>query len=1128
MSFANPLEELHQILYPDGDAEATPRDLFEWRQTYLRAVWQTNTEAPQSLIVVQSLRPAKKEQVAHALIDVVSDSDRKPTKWVLVVRPLAVAQRKLLRRKGGAWKGHGEIELDEETGAFRIQPERLDFPNTLANLRTAFLEVYARGDPRFDAFMDSLDEIWERIADKKNLPFFTRTRDPKGVMNAVSLEAIDWSSGIRLKGLGLVREPGPTSLFRVPVSWARTLVFKEGGVPGVFYAGMGIGKIYPDWKMRTKKEEDAGDERLAPLGMMVLDALFLDRFVPVQHATGIRAKPWPKTGALLEFFLPPGPHVEGWKVYIHNELRTGQSGPVEDIVLLKSPATDVTGYKIKFLGDGIDRRQLLTATVKGDERTPAEDLSFLFKGNPEDIDDPPGLDDAQAGRRLMDLLTGPAVNITEAVVRVKAALSIPVYAPDTEEIESVDEERKLRLVAESQAVRKSIGRRIFGDETILLTGLEKDGRTEKAVAKTPSASKKKKLRLLNVYEDAVATFAAYRAQALEDVEKEPNSKKAEALIETFLDESQDELEKVLAAKDTADNAGATKKDYVTSIATVRKQLASTVEMMRRGVEKKRKVVAKVVKAREAKAEKMIRTLTRIRTDAEKKEKTIAREGNAFEQRYAAIASLFPSEAEDAPERTKALTTQVNESGQVLDEAKDDLDALVARLGEIEREKEDGEPPFTKEVPTASTARAVTNAREKLRTVRESMGTRATEFLQENLNALAEEEEAMEDAIAAQKNPDVDLVTKKNQLGLFEDSVGLFESELEVAEILSRAASKHNIPAATDPPVDSMKGVLASLQERMEAAKAIPVEEAETEGATEEAKRAAANLAKTERIAKKSKRRAEEKAREAREAKAKAKEDERLRKEAEKEAKRAGIKVTKEEREDEAARAKLRALERVAVERREAIYGKPQPAAESLYARGSPGRIEETHLRRDPDYVGGGGGRAGPDAPNLSKLELEFYGSSEAAMITGRTMSASIRAKDLVPKAVTAGGGRLEQTPFDYYYGTYWTDPFTGFEPSGKVTAWPGNDVRIPGRGTILYHIGTDMVGSLTYNIEAMAAKVPLDSPDFEVMLSPRRRQDEEAPPGSSASPGAIILGLKVSTDGMYPIHTVVYVPRLRM
>lgn len=1125
MSFANPLEELHQILYPDGDAEATPRDLFEWRQTYLRAVWQTNTDAPQSLIVVQSLRPEKKKQVAHALIDVVSDSDRKPTKWFLVVRPLAIAKRLRLLGKGGAWKGHGKIEQDEETGASRIQTERLDFPNTLAKLRAAFLEIYARGDPRFRQFMYYLSEIWERIADKKNLPFFTRTNDPKGVMNAVSLEAIDWSSGIRLKGLGLVREPGPTSLFRVPVSWARTLVV-EGGAPGVFYAGMGIGKIYPDWEVRTE-DENAGDERLAPLGMMVLDALFLDRFVRVQHATGIVKKSWPKTGALLEFFLPPGPHVEGWKVYVHSELRAGQSGPIEDISLLKSPATDVTGYKIKFLGEeGIDRRQLLTATVNGDERAPAEDLSFLFEGNPEDINDPPGLDDAQAGRRLMKLLTGPAVGIAEAVLRVQDALGIPVYVSGTEEIESVDEERKLRLVAQSQAVRKSIGRRIFGDETILLTDSERDGRTEEAVAKTPSASEKKKLRLVNVYEDAVATFAAYRAQALENVQKEPNANKAEALIETFLEESQDELEKVLAAKHAADNAGAT--DYVTSIATVHKQLASTVERMRSEVEKKRTVVTKIVKAREAKAKIMTATLTQIRADAEKTDKTITEEGAAFNQRYATIASLFPREAEDAPDRSKALATPVNERGLELDRAEDDLNALVVRIGKIEQEKRDEKPRFTKEVPTASTARAVTNARERLRTVRESMGTRATEFLQENLDAMAGEKGTMKAAIAAQEDPGVDSATKEDEREIFDSSVKLFKSELKAAETLSRAASKHNIPAATDPPVDSMKGVLASLQEKMEAAKALSVEEAQTKEATEERKLAEANLAATALTARESKRKAKELARRTREAELKAKEDEGLRKDAEKVAKRAGSKVTKEEREDKAARAKLRALERAEVERREAIYGKPEPADEFLYARGSPGRIEETHLRRDPDYVGGGGGRAGPDAPNLSKLELEFYGSSEAAMVTGRTMSASIRAKDLVPKAVTAGGGRLEQTPFDYYYGTYWTGPSTGFEPSGKVTAWPGNDVRIPGRGTILYHIGTDMVGSLTYNIEAMAAKVPFDSPDFEVMLTPRRRQDEEAPPGSSASPGAIILGLKLARDGMYPIHTVVYVPRIRM
>ena len=208
--------------------------------------------------------------------------------------------------------------------------------------------------------------------------------------------------------------------------------------------------------------------------------------------------------------------------------------------------------------------------------------------------------------------------------------------------------------------------------------------------------------------------------------------------------------------------------------------------------------------------------------------------------------------------------------------------------------------------------------------------------------------------------------------------------------------------------------------------------------------------------------------------------------------------------------------------REIMYGSAKPpVATILYMLGSRGRIDAQRIREDPIYTGS----RGPEVANLSNLSLEFYGSSASALASQLSQNASIRAKNLTPKAVTVDGGRLEQTDFDYYYGLHWVDDYAGFETSGgSVTSSPGKYVAIPDRGALLYHLGATKVGSLSYDFGNMVNQVPLDNPDFEVMLQIPARQDAAASLGS----GAIILGLRMpdSGNGLYSVRSVVYAPNL--
>ncbi len=215
-------------------------------------------------------------------------------------------------------------------------------------------------------------------------------------------------------------------------------------------------------------------------------------------------------------------------------------------------------------------------------------------------------------------------------------------------------------------------------------------------------------------------------------------------------------------------------------------------------------------------------------------------------------------------------------------------------------------------------------------------------------------------------------------------------------------------------------------------------------------------------------------------------------------------------------------------RRAITYGSAKPAAATLYMLGSPGRIDAKRIREDPIYTGAGDE---PEVSNLSNFSLEFYGSKGAALASSLSMGASIRAKGLIPKAVTVDGGRLEQTSFNYYYGAYWVDEYTGFETSGEagnVTSFPGNYITIPERGAILYHIGATTIGSVSYDFATMAEQVSLDNPDFEIML--QSPVVGEAAPGSSrlSNSGAIILGLRLPEggSGAYSVRSIAYAPRV--
>ena len=217
--------------------------------------------------------------------------------------------------------------------------------------------------------------------------------------------------------------------------------------------------------------------------------------------------------------------------------------------------------------------------------------------------------------------------------------------------------------------------------------------------------------------------------------------------------------------------------------------------------------------------------------------------------------------------------------------------------------------------------------------------------------------------------------------------------------------------------------------------------------------------------------------------------------------------------------------------REILYGSAKPAAAVLYHLGSPGRIDVTRMREDPAYSS----LSGPEISNLSNFSLEFYGSPGAAIASQLSLGASIQAENLVPKAVTVDGGRLEQTAFDYYYGAYWVDEYTGFETAGngsggKVTSSPGNYITLPDRGGLLYHIGANKVGSMAYDFGSMAQQVSFDNPDFEVMLRAPVLEDIEAPPGSSrlSTSGAIILGLRLPEggSGLYSLRFIAYAPNL--
>ena len=231
----------------------------------------------------------------------------------------------------------------------------------------------------------------------------------------------------------------------------------------------------------------------------------------------------------------------------------------------------------------------------------------------------------------------------------------------------------------------------------------------------------------------------------------------------------------------------------------------------------------------------------------------------------------------------------------------------------------------------------------------------------------------------------------------------------------------------------------------------------------------------------------------------------------------------EKKEELEALAALAIEKRLKGTQREIIYGSAKrPIATILYMLGSRGRIDAQRIREDPIYTGS----RGPEVANLSNLSLEFYGSSASALASQLSQNASIRAKNLTPKAVTVDGGRLEQTDFDYYYGLHWVDDYTGFETSGgSVTSSPGKYVTIPDRGSLLYHLGATKVGSLSYDFGNMVNQVPLDNPDFEVMLQIPARQDAAA---ASLGSGAIILGLRMpdSGNGLYSVRSVVYAPNL--
>ncbi len=217
--------------------------------------------------------------------------------------------------------------------------------------------------------------------------------------------------------------------------------------------------------------------------------------------------------------------------------------------------------------------------------------------------------------------------------------------------------------------------------------------------------------------------------------------------------------------------------------------------------------------------------------------------------------------------------------------------------------------------------------------------------------------------------------------------------------------------------------------------------------------------------------------------------------------------------------------------REILYGSAKPAAAVLYHLGSPGRIDVTRMREDPVYTD----LRGPEISNLSNFSLEFYGSAGAALASQLSLGASIQAENLVPKAVTADGGRLEQTAFDYYYGAYWVDEYTGFETAGngsggEVASSPGNYITLPDRGAILYHIGASKIGSMAYDFGSMAQQISFDNPDFEIMLRAPVLEDMEAPPGSSrlSTSGTIILGLRLPEggSGLYSLRSIAYAPRL--